>query len=202
MHFLRGLMEVLRRQWLMVLSLTGVAGFLLWTVLQGEYSLLAGGIGGVALGFIGLLVVFLARNPELLGPYYNVLFLLCIIGFVVCVEAVGAERMPEPEFYSISAQVIPIVILALVIEARIVESMAEADLGTLGIVALPIFILSAGEYEALEGVWGRGKEANEGVIVASLFVGFGLLLFGAVVGNAARALSERWKPDANGPEKP
>jgi len=129
----------------------------------------------VAAAVVAILVVLdLALfRPELLRPG---VFVLAILAGFIAVAVVG-DAKTGPAFYTATAQIIPIMFLALAVEVRgILRDRARPE-ELRRAPAVTTLALVLGEYESLRALSDGADKADFGLVVAALVAaGVGLVL--------------------------
>lgn len=90
------------------------------------------------------------------------------LGFLLGPAVFVQSRAPSHDFYLIAAQVIPVLLLAVVIEARIVERIGSIHETSLRLVFMVILGMALGEYEALRAVWSGKDHGNSGWVIGAI----------------------------------
>ena len=132
-------------------------------------------IGAMVLGMLG--VVIAAVSAERVERYRSALaFGFAVLAYLVAVWIAPATG-GSMEFYEAAAQVIPVLVLALAVEAQAFSLRGDFQAIT-GLVTL--YALAWGEYEALRAVFYHAP-ASPKVVVGAISAGF---VAAAVIGLA------------------
>jgi hypothetical protein len=118
------------------------------------------------------------------------LIALPVVAFAVTDFAIGGGHAGN-DFYGTAAQVIPVLLLAFVIEGRAYRLVPTMDASTRLLVILTFILLAAGEGVALYDLAG-GKEGSGdvGVVAASIAGGFAGI---AVIGLLGQPSEDDWR---------
>ena len=120
-------------------------------------------------------------------------WMIPLIGFAVTLVVVGGEATGNQKFHEVSAQVIPTLILALAIEARLFDRPSATEQAAAGITALTtLLLLCFGEFQALQSVF-RDSPTDAEMAAGAITAGLLGVLVVAVLGlrPAERPLSRR-----------
>jgi hypothetical protein len=101
--------------------------------------------------------------------------------FALMIPAVLVTAQPiNRDFFGIAAQVIPILLLAAVLEIRVLDRIGRIDSQSMGITVIVVLGIAKGEFEALQGVWGGPAAADTGWIVGAIATGFAFILLNVI----------------------
>jgi len=136
-------------------------------------------IGATVLGMT-LGVVNAAVSAERVERYLSALAFGCAVLAYLVAAWIAPATGGSMAFYEVAAQVIPVLVLALAVEARAFSLRGEFQAIT-GVVTL--YVLAWGEYEALRAVFYHAP-ASPKVVVGAISAGF---VAAAVIGLAGRS---------------
>jgi hypothetical protein len=127
-------------------------------------------------GSIALLVRPSIETLRAFVGYFR--WLLVVLAFVVGSLAVGVDPKAQPEFFSVSAQIIPVLLLAIALEARMLGTMRDKT--DLVLAVFVVSFLALGEFFALRAVaHGSGDGEAVSVVAGAIAAGFAGILVGA-----------------------
>jgi hypothetical protein len=132
------------------------------------------------LAVVAFVAIVLIRIPAIETSREFVDFskwLLILIAFWITFFVVDDFQPRDTEFFAVAAQVIPVLVLALVLEGRFFGFHDKSDMTTALVVVL---LLGWGEYEALRAVaQGGGAEGAGAAVSGAVAAGFVGVLAGA-----------------------
>lgn len=102
-----------------------------------------------------------------------------VAAFIFTAIVVGDDANPSLSFYEVSAQVIPLLIVALAFETRIFDVRSATDPQEATFSVVVGLILALGEYYALRSVWSATGDGAD-YVAGSIAAGFVGLLAGAL----------------------
>lgn len=168
---------------LLVATLLALAAFLIFSgiaVAVRQATSLAGLVGGVSLA-LGLAVVIRRTDAlVLLRALQGLRLFLPIAAFEVVSQFVG-ESSGSLHFDEIAAQVIPVFLLALAIEARFFRLNLIAEPLDLGAMLFTLLLLGSGEFYAMQAIANEQPEHAD-LIGGAVAAGFVAVSIVALVG--------------------
>lgn len=152
--------------------------------------------------FLGWLVVIVATYRDATSRAADRWLTLIVVAVFLVVLFVVRDRQGAMSFYSVAAELIPVLVLALAVQgtalrvrgvapnAHMLRALGESMSAT--VVAITIMCLAVGEASALWAVF-VGHPVPSGTIVAAIAAGFAGILIQAFLGPSAEesAPSER-----------
>ena len=102
-----------------------------------------------------------------------------IVVYVSTLELVHGTPSSD-SFFEVSAQVIPVLLLALLVEGRIMNRVAGRSVEEVVLVLSVVMLLALGEEQALQGIWRHGSARADWIAGALASGIFGIVLLAAL----------------------
>ena len=104
-----------------------------------------------------------------------------VLAFVITLYAIGDAQPRSLAFHESAAQVIPVLALALAVDARVFSLRRVHDGGDVVVALALVGFLAGGEYEALRALYSGAPERAD-IVGAAIAAGFAGLASAALTG--------------------